>query len=259
MALFYLTGKSNLIPINNETEKFDTIILAPSLYWVETVTIPTKNIQKAKKIASNMLENRPENFTEISLSLLDKSQMAYKVFAYDKNDIINRLQEHKIYNYRLFLAEQLTFDKCLKLNQITLCKINNRILELPAKNNMQAEVIEYYSELLKNEKPVTQQYQYQKNKKTLLIAALLLLVLYIGIDALYNWQRVTNISKQSTKLLQQTKLPQSSYQREALLKKYTKTQQQIQKVRKKLYKALQEYTNIKKITYSNNSMKVETE
>jgi len=81
-------------------------------------------------------------------------------------------------------------------------------------------------------------------------------LIYMFIDATYNWQILHNINAKLETLNTGSK-NMSSYQREALIKKYKKLQKNLSKVKKDLLITLEQNHDLKKITYHHGKIKVE--
>jgi len=254
MSFIYLSTKNKPITLDN-FDKVDTIVLAPSLYWVQECTIPTRNQRKAKNIASHMMSHRPSDFTEIFLILEDKSKSLYKAYAYNKTLLDEFLQDMKIVNYKLYVADQLEFENVLQIKNLFLHKVQERTLELPFVDGKHKSV-QYDESLLLNVKPIAKSAYNEKKSDTLFKVLAAMFLIYMFIDATYNWQILHNINAKLETLNTGSK-NMSSYQREALIKKYKKLQKNLSKVKKDLLITLEQNHDLKKITYHHGKIKVE--
>ncbi|RLA84570.1 MAG: hypothetical protein DRG78_01040 [Epsilonproteobacteria bacterium] len=96
MIYVYGSGVDDIVHIDNN---MNVVVFSASFCWFKILDIPMKNLNKAKKLANHMLNDRPAEYTDISLQ---RYEDRYKVYCYNKNeieDIVKTLDkdESKIY------------------------------------------------------------------------------------------------------------------------------------------------------------------
>lgn len=251
MSLIYLLNKEDVVTIDDNYETI--VLLSPSLYWVKTCEIPTKNRMKAKNIASHMMSDRPESFKEIFIFKKDK---LYNAYAYDKILLNEKLKNLNTDNYKVYFANQLNINETIKLND-TYCinKYETSIIELKnSKNtNNHPTLKDNYIKLLENEKPfISSQNNEVKSSIVFKITAVLFLI-YLILFSINKSNELTNIDKQINSL---NKEEISIYQIKSLMTKYENLDTKLTSMRKELKETLTNQ-DIKKIIYDGNNLKVE--
>jgi len=92
----------------------DIVVLSPSLYWYKKLQIPTKNINKATKIASNILNDRPNFYNTL---ILKKEKDGYGVYGYNQKDVEQLLSNNKDKKLKVYFANEIGITQPLMIDE----------------------------------------------------------------------------------------------------------------------------------------------
>jgi len=246
--LYSLEKKTTLNTID------DIIILSPALYWFQICEIPTKSITKAKKIATHMISNKPENFKDIELFYKENGYYAY---AYDKNSIQTLLKKLDLQNPKVYFANQLQITQLTAIdNETNLYTFHKRVIESPATTKNPSKSLSiHYKELLLKEKPIRSLESDDRSLKSLLSIATGFFLLYI---ILFAFDKISTLNTLNHTMENLNTHNRSFYQIKSLIRKYTKLDKNSKNFKEKLTQALQE-TNLQSLIYSDGTLKITKE
>ena len=230
-----------------------TIVLSPSLYWHRIAQIPTSNIVKAKKIALHMFTTRPDTYNDISLF---KEEQGYSVYAYDLKAIRNYLAKERIKANKIFFAQQLSFEKALKItDQRVLFKFNSKAMECDKDCLNIEESDPIASASIEIDKTESKNYFHiekdQAKSRVLLNIAASIFALFVLLSVAEGYLKVDML--QTTQDTFNTK-NKSMYEINALIKKYEKLDKKSQDMKKKIQELLSK-SNQTHIKYENGEVK----
>jgi len=231
LALVYVCDSSKWVLYEDVAE--DIVILAPTLYWFQVCSIPTKNLTKAKKIALHMMSEKPSSFESIALM---RHEQEYFAYAYEKKSIEKIVKELALQNPKIYFANQLHLRESVAVDsEISLYSFAKRVMESHKKEQPQQTLKTSYKELLEGEKPLDGFAQERKKQGRMAVATLGLFVLYV---LLFSVDRVKTISAIDKKLAS-LNTQRSSYEIKALIRKYKKLDADGKKLRKDFQEALE--------------------
>ncbi|WP_373035033.1 hypothetical protein [Sulfurimonas sp.] len=232
----------------------DIVVLSPAMYWFKVCEIPTKSMAKAKKIAMHMMSNKPDNFDDIEL--FHKTDF-YHAYAYDKKSIKFLLKELGLKNPQVYFANQLQLTDFIAIDDETnLYKFNQRVIESHATTEKPSKsLLTHYEELLQGEKPILSFESGDRSLKTVLSLSAGFFLLYI---LLFTFDKVSILSSLENEMESLNIQNRSFYQIRSLIKKYTKLDQNSEKLKEKLTQALKD-ENLKSLTYSNGTLEVKND
>ncbi|MDQ7062015.1 MAG: hypothetical protein Q9M43_13230 [Sulfurimonas sp.] len=177
----------------------DIIILSPAMYWFKLCEIPTKNMNKAKKIAVHMMSNKPSNFNDIALfHEADK----YNAYMYDKKSILSLLKDLNLKNPKVYFANQLQITELIAVDEETnLYKFNDRVIESRATTNKPLQNLSsHYDVLLKNLKPMLSLEKGDEDLKLVLSISAGVFLLYIMLFAFDKTSTLNSIENEMQNL-----------------------------------------------------------
>ncbi|MBL0707758.1 MAG: hypothetical protein JJW00_01775 [Sulfurimonas sp.] len=249
MALVYVFSLEEKVVYEDVLD--DVVILSPSLYWYMLCSIPTRSMQKAKKIAQHIMSHRPSHFEEIVLYKLENN---YDAYAYDKSVVKSILKELNLKNPKVYFANQLKLDAQTAIDDDNaLYKFGDRVMEYVIEEDIpESSLRENYKELLVGQKHIKLFEKSGKNNKTFLLASLALFVLYI---AAFSFDRLKTLSHIDAELAGLKTEDRSFYEMKSLIKKYKKLQSSSERMRSGLKKELKK-DKIKTLSYQDGKFKV---
>jgi len=196
----------------------DIIILSPSLYWYKKLQIPTKNISKATKIASNILNDRPTFYDTLSLK---KDEDGYIVYCYNQQDIELLLSNNKNKKLKVYFANEIGITKCVKIGEkLYLYPFGDDVVEVydDIECNDTLQTILEDKNLVK---PILNISNNQANSRFILwIVSFLILISFV----LFSFNKFDTLKSIKTKIDTVDYDNKSGYEIKALIKKYKKIQ-----------------------------------
>jgi len=229
----------------------DIVVLSPAMYWFKICEIPTKSMSKAKKIATHMMSDKPDDFDTIELFY--KTDF-YHAYAYDKKSIKTLLKKLGIKNPKVYFANQLHLTELTAIDDETnLYKFNQRVIEAHATSQKPSKsLFNDYKELLQGEKPMRSFENDDSSLKRVLSLSASLFLLYIMLFTFDKVSILNAIQHETESLNTQNR---SFYQIKSLIRKYTKLDKNSKKLKEKLTQALKD-EKLKSLTYSNGTLEV---
>lgn len=222
-----------LDPLNTHLREYDKekkviVILSPSLYWVQKLSLPVKYVREVKKLLPSIFED--------ILPQGDYSYNAYKsgedffVFAYEDKRILELLHQNGIHiadikSIHFAQSEFLGLEKAIQINETQSLYIQNEILGLAPTvwfenpDTLDLQGMEPSKHTIK-----IQQYGHLVKSSSLYKIAGLLsaLILILFVESFITSQKINDINEAKDKLFSKYKLQSTMMQNKSLQKKYKK-------------------------------------
>ena len=241
----------------NIDDTLDVIILSPSLYWFEILELPTKSISKATKLANHILSNRPSSYIDISILKKDDK---FEVYAYNKKQIEKIVISLNKKSAKIYFASELPIlDTVLvsKDSTIELIPYESTIIEYDnSKSNKNISTLSEVLQTNKNFKKLKPLFSISNNStKSTIFMILINLCLFLSIS-IYTFQQYTNIQKIKSDINSIDTEDRSSYEIKALIKKYTKYEDNNIKLKKDLFQTIENNNKFQTIRYQDGKINV---
>lgn len=237
------------------------IILSPSLYWVQKITLPLKHARDAKKLLVSLFEDvLPEGI--YSYSVYKKDEYFY-IFAYEDKAILDLLQTQgissaNISSIRFAQSELDALEGAVKINDTQSIYVKDSVVTLvPCCWIEESGDLDITNIKLSKHTITLAQFGHIVDNKSLInIGAILsVFILLIWVELFIVKQNISKIELESSEIFAKHKLKPTMFQNKSLLKKYKSIHTNQTKLRKDFTKELKN-KNITKITYKNNKLKV---
>ncbi len=232
MALIYVYGDSSHVVIDGTREAI--VIFSPAFYWFKVCEIPTKSISKAKKIASHMLVDKPEDFDEL---ILRKNGVDYSAYSFNKETIDKVIKSLKMKNAKIYFADQLHITQSVAIDTHNLLlKFNDKVVELKIVGQKPSTTIKStHNILLEDEKPIVEMVSGSKGKEILFSVCVAMLVIFIGVFSFSKFGILDAIDAQSKELKTGDR---SFYEIKSMINRYKKLDKKKRKMKKEFEIAL---------------------
>ena len=249
MALTYIYDNYKNKSFTNISENI--VIFSPSFYWYKICDIPTKNLVKAKNIATHMMSDSPTDFKKISLQKKDDK---YLVFSYNEETISNVLSDLNIKESKIYFTDQLNIAESISIDEENyLLKFNDKILQLCNKDQkITSSLKNSYLSVLNNIKPIIN--LKKDSRKNFILTNISVSILFIYV-LLFGFDKINSLSDINNNATKLDTYGKSYYEIKSLIKKYKKLENNSNKMKNDLEKTLMQ-AQIKKIEYKNNKIKV---
>lgn len=220
-----------LDPMNTHIQEYDksqkvSIILSPSLYWVQKLSLPVKYVREVKKLLPSIFEETllKGNYSYSAY----KSDDVFFIFAYEDKKILELLNENginisDIKSIHFAQSEFVGLEEALTINNSQSLYLKDDILVVTPTSwlkNVQDMNLNEIS-LSKNTIKIQQYGHIVKTSSLYKIGALLsALIIIIFIEGLITSQKVSSINEARDELFSKYKLQSTMFQNKSLLKKY---------------------------------------
>ena len=230
--MIYINGKDENSFVNIDNG-LDIVVFAPSFCWFKTLEIPTKNINKAKKIADHMLADRPSQYTDL---LLQKNDEQFKVYCYDKQEIEDIFKKLNKPNIKVYFAYELTD------NLLYLIDDNSFVDFLKSLKDIKP-------------KPILKLNPNRNKNSNILIATNIFLFASIVLYSLTQYSMISKIEQKINNIKDDGK---SGYEIKSLIKTYKSKEKKSNKLKKSLSDILKKEKNLALIEYKKGKFYTET-
>jgi len=212
------------------TSKVD-IILSPEFYWVRIFDIPVKSITQARHVLPTLFEDILENVRELSFQVIKLEENKYLCFAYINKKIYEYIKKSGV-NLSLVNAVYFAQNECKDIEQFyindksyiytpdgVLVKIPNAI----ASNAVSLEEKIDNIDLSSNKIDIKLYNNVLTSKQIYSIVAVFAIISAINFYKLFDYKsEINTLDEKIEKTKQNSKLPSSTLQTNAILKKYKK-------------------------------------
>jgi len=257
--------------INTHTLEYDkskklSIILSPSLYWVQKLSLPVKYVREVTKLLPSIFEERlPEG---------DYSYFAYKsgddffVFAYEDKKILKLLHDKginsaDIKSLHFAQSEFSDLDTPLEINETQSLYLKDELLVvMPSSWLKETKDMDLNDVILSKHKIKLQQYGHIVKNSSLYKIAIILsaLILIVFVEGFITSQKSDSIDEAKNELFSKYKLKPTMFQNKSMLKKYKNIYTKQSKLREYmsyfLSMRLPKTQKITLIDYNNNILNV---
>lgn len=260
-----------LDPINTQIQEYDkskkiNIILSPSLYWVQKLSLPIKYVREVKKLLPSIFEDvLPDGNYSYGAY---KSDDMFFVFAYEDKKILKLLNENGIsiadvQSIHFAQSEFIELDSAVKINEAQSLYLKGELLIVaPTIWFKDVKRMDLDEINLSNNRIKLQQYGHIVKTSSLYKIAILLssLIIIIFIESVITSQKISKIDEERDELFSKYKLKATMFQNRSLLKKYKNVYVKQTKLREYisyfLTMKLQKTQKIQSIDYKNNFLVV---
>ena len=207
------------------------IILSPEFYWVRVFDIPVKSTAQARHVLPTLFEDILENVKELSYQVIKLEDDKYLCFAYENRRIYEEIKKSGI-SLSLINSVYFAQNECKKFEQFMandksflytpdgiLVKVPNGILTDTTNINEVCDQIELSS----NKVDIKFYNNLLTTKQIYSLVAVMLILVGINLFKLFDYKSENNKMEEKIEILRaNSKLPASSLQTNAILKKYKK-------------------------------------
>ncbi len=225
MALYYIKEGGTIVKKRDE----DIVVISPSLYWYAHAIFPTKSLLKAKKLADSYLASRPSSYTSI---YVEKRGDGFDCYAYSDEQIRSLIKMHTSQNTPAYFLQQLSEQLPLRIDEKLAADTINKIAietKESTKSFPSLDSLDFCSVA----KPFNRSGSGSLQKKMVVLVFAALITAAAG-DLALRYQKLHALSQLST---QNTK-GKSFYEIKSLVKKYSKTQIEQNRLREAIKKSL---------------------
>lgn len=205
------------------------VIISPSLYWVQKVSLPVKYVREVYALLPSLFEDTlPKGVYSYSAY---KSGDEFYIFAYDDKLILDTLSHKKINSSQIknvyFAQSELSFiETPVKIDEIQSLYVKDDILMLiPSVWLKENSDLNLATLTLSKHKITLKQFSHLVNDKSLytLIAIASVLLVLIATEYFITMDKVSKTRTMKEKLFSQHKLKSTMFQNRAMLKKLSNT------------------------------------
>ena len=202
------------------------VVLSPSLYWVQRVSLPVKNVRDVKKLLPSLFEDiLPEGIYSYSAY---KSDDEFCIFAYEDKVILDTLTKQGV---NVAFVANVYFAQS-ELSDILESKIVSKEESLYLKDGLltmvprswvdASETLDLKNIELSKHTVTLQQFGHIVDNKSLykIVAVVLVISLLILSEYVITSQKVSDIRGAKEELFAKYKLKSTMFQNEAMFKKY---------------------------------------
>jgi len=204
------------------------VIISPSLYWVQKVSLPVKNVRGVYALLPSLFEDiLPQGVYSYSAY---KSGDEFYIFAYDDKLILDTLSKKKINNSQIknvyFAQSELGFiETPVKIDETQSLYVKDEILMLvPSLWLKENSDLNLAALTLSKHKITLKQFSHLVNDKSLytLIAIASVLLVLIATEYFITMEKASKTMTMKDNLFSQHKLKPTMFQNRAMLKKLSK-------------------------------------
>ncbi len=238
--------------VTHTQDGYDIAVIYPTFYWYEILDIPTKRIQKAKKIANNILSDRPKHYTDI---VLFSKEGRYAVYCFDKKSIENILKQKGSKDTKIYFLDSIGIDTPVMLpNETVALPFGEKLLINAPQDGSNAIGIKEYMQSHPLPKPLFTVDIDHDRSYGWLVAACVVFGLFGGV---YLYERYSVL--QSIKTLQENMDDggRSGYEIDSLIKSYEDKQKNKEAFLDQLKTTLENDTTIKQLHYDGTKIQVQ--
>jgi len=249
----------------NFDDKID-LILSPSLYWVQKVSLPVKYLRDVKKLLPSLFEDiLPDGNYSYSVYKDQSKENSFFIFAYEDKKIIDLassfgINSSNIASVRFAQAVLGDLEGAVKINETQSIYVKEGVVTLvPCCWIEESGDINLRSIKLSRHTITLAQFGHIVDNSSLYkVAAVLLAFSFLSFTQYFiTKQKIYSIEEQKSELFSKYDLKPTMFQNKALLKKYKDIHSNQTKLREELSDKLNQ-GGIKLITYKNNALKVES-
>ena len=222
----------------NVNSKVD-IILSPEFYWVRIFEIPVKNIAQAKHVLPTLFEDIVENTNELSYQVIKLEDNKYLCFAYSNKKIFEQIKKSKIplslVNMIYFAQNECTQFRQFKVDEYSFLYTDDDIL-VKVPNALVSNAINLDENIDKlnlssNNVNIKLYNNVLDIKQIYLVVSIILFISFINFYKMFDYKSESNkLDEKIEKIKDNSNLPSSNIQTNAILKKYdNKIAQEIKK------------------------------
>jgi hypothetical protein len=227
-----------------QTNKRVNIILSPSLYWVQKVSLPVKYLRDVKALLPSLFEDiLPEGNYSYSAY---KSGEEFYIFAYEDRLILDKLHTKSITTAQInnvYFAQRELFDieGAKQINPMqSLYKKDDILLLIPSSWTKLGEQLDLKRLILSKESIVLKQFSHIVNEKSLytLVGVAVIFLILMASEYFITLEKISKVEVLQDEVFAKAGLKATMFQNNAMLKEYDKIDKRQTKLRSKLVKIL---------------------
>lgn len=240
LETIFVDSNSNMMNFNGDSKEKVNVILSPSLYWVQKVSLPVKYVRDVKKLLPSLFEDiLPEGNYSYSAY---KDADDFYIFAYEDKKIIDTLLSKgintssiaNVYFAQSELsdmngARKVSDSECIYTKEGLVVVVPCTWVEYSGSLDVREQELSKHSITLQQFGHIVDNRSLYKIGAIILILAILILSEYV-ITA----QKVNEVTTLKEELFTKYKLKSTSFQNEAMFKKYDSIHKRQTKLREYL-------------------------
>ncbi len=238
-STFFVTKTSSIV-----LEEKANLVLSPEFYWVLKKELPVKYAWQAEKLAPSLFEEMIPRGTYRYLAI--KKAEAFVLFAYDIDAILEALKQvcsdvrlvHKLYFAQNELSEEGQYtceDKAFVFEAGILLMLPSGMVEKGS------DLRTHPWSVLSRQSVVLERYRLPFSQRTyrLSVIALCIVSFVFGLEMMHYRYNLTKLSLAREAVFERNKLPNTSWQIQAIVDKHEKMLKEQLKLRDRLYHVTQ--------------------
>jgi len=249
MIYIYSHNVEDIVYIDNH---LDVVVLSPSFCWFDILDLPTSSINKAKKLANNMMSDRPQNYKDISIVKKDGKFFTY---AYDMKAIELILKKINKQNVKIYFAYELLLNTPIIITRtnrsLTLIPFENTIVECTrcVDESITITLGEYFiKNNLKSIKPVL---SLNPNSSKSLALMISINIVFTCIALIYGLNQYTTLEQIKDYTTNINTYDKSKYEIKSLIKAYNNYKKESLHLKTQLKNTIKNQKKLTSIIYKN--------
>ena len=223
-----------LDPLSKQTQPYErgqktSIVLSPSLYWVQKVTLPITNLREVKKLLPSIFE---ETLTDgnYSYTAYKEKDGTFLLFAYKDKQILELLTEQginvsDIHSIHFAQNEFLIQGETLKINETQAILLKDSILIIvPLSWLKDVSILSVYEFNLSKRSIKLQHFKHIIDNKSLykIWGILLIFIIVLVVEIFISTTKYSTVTKTKEEIFSNYHLQATMFQNRSIRDKYNK-------------------------------------